>query len=213
MDNETRNDDKLPMSASETPRQSPVLAHTATEKAKNVSNLPPEKQIIEYFESLGRLTGTDMMRILSRVGVAITRLSLDMGYAENYLSQNLKVRYRNTTIPWRLTGALRNKVGHLAFDTAYHELYAGYVDHILNVSGAQLRQMVRERGSNFSQLAKGINRSRQALQAIMIRHHFTPLPLWLTIAVRNVFGEIDYELMFKRTSRVKTHVADERNQL
>lgn len=194
------------------PSMSENLPHMASDLSTKPNNLSSntadlgtlqqkkstESTSLAYFERISGLTGMQMQGLLARMGVKMSRLSLDMNYNENYLVSTLRLAYAHKPLPWRIVSAIRAKVGESIFDTAFAEVYDGVSDHALNVTGQQLRQIVREAGLNMTVLAKKVGRSRNSLQSMIIRHYMVALPIAFVALIRNAMGEVDYDLMFRR---------------
>lgn len=160
-----------------------------------------QKQILAYMEELSGLTGRQLVSILARIGVPITTLALEMSYSQDYISDYAKIRYPLTSLPWRLTTQVRNKVGHLTFDTAYAELFKGRVNHILSLTGYELRRMLTARGTSISALSRQMHISRNAITARIAKHFNSLLPLRFVEQIRSAIGETDYEVMLNKVRK------------
>lgn len=160
-----------------------------------------QKQIVEYMEELAGLTGRQMLAILARIGVPITTLALEMSYSEGYISDYAKIRYPLTSLPWRLTTQIRNKVGHLPFDTAYAEIFKGRDNHILRLTGYELRRMLTQRGTSISVLSRQMHMSRNAITSRIAKHFNSVLPIRFVEQVRHAIGETDYEVMLNKVRK------------
>jgi len=159
---------------------------------------PRQKESIAYFERISSLTGNQMQALLVRMGITMSRLSIEMNYNENYLVQTLRKSYGNKPLPWRIIAAIRGKVGEGIFDTTFAELHEGVTQHALNVTGQQLRAIINAAGSNLQMLSRKVGRSRTSMRSTIIRYWLTPLPLAFVNLIRNGMGEIDYDLMYRR---------------